>query len=268
MRDMLGIGFVCISIILSMFNLSFKFTGGVIGTSNIYTLLNILVCTFFLMGITIVGGLEKKLKGALLTALVVGSGGLLHYGAENNKNRIVKGRVYHWATAPRRFQRTYRWDDILDKKEEKYGIQKGLLKGLAMQESCGDPLKLSESEDGGAGIFMLMPGTAKEYGLKVFENNGSVSADTSYGKKLRKLVEKYNYDSGKLAKIDERFDVCKASEAAAKHLKRQYNIFKNWDKATSAYNRGAGNVARRPLETPHVKKVKGYQEYYNKHDKN
>jgi len=169
-------------------------------------------------------------------------------------------------TTEGKFQRTYRWDKILDEREEKYKIEKGLLKALAMRESYGDPLRLNESGDGGAGLFMFQPGTAEYCGLDVYGNSDKMGVDKSHGKELKELIKENRNNYEKMAKIDERFDVYKSSDAAAKFLKQLYKKHDSWDKALSAYNRG--QPARNPNATNHIKFIRKYQNYYNKRDRN
>lgn len=73
------------------------------------------------------------------------------------------------------------------------------------------------SKFGAAGLWQLMPATGRMF-LKV------------------------GYD------IDERLDPWKATRAAAKHLKRDFNSLKSWPLALTAYNHGPGGV-RRAVET-------------------
>ena len=136
-----------------------------------------------------------------------------------------------------------------------------------MRESYGDPLRLNEAGDGGVGLFMFQPGTAKYYGLDIYGNSNKTAVDKKHGKKLKEIVKKNKNDYEKLAKIDERFDVDKSSEAAAKFLKQLYNGNDySWDKALSAYNRGT--PARNSSSTAHVKFIRNYQDYYNSRDNN
>ena len=70
------------------------------------------------------------------------------------------------------------------------------------------------SSAGAAGIWQLMPATARELGLKVRR------------------------------KQDERMDVLKATKAAAKLLKRNYKMLQSWPLAVTGYNHGAYGVKR------------------------
>ena len=82
---------------------------------------------------------------------------------------------------------------------------------LAEVESAFDPLALSPA--GARGLYQLMPGTARELGLKT------------------------NLP-------DERADPQKSAEAAARRLGALYRRFDDWPLALAAYNVGAGYVQR------------------------
>ena len=84
------------------------------------------------------------------------------------------------------------------------------LKYMAIIESALDPT--ARSRAGALGIWQFMYTTGRSYGLKI----------TSY--------------------IDERMDVEKAADAAARYLMDAYRIFGDWCLAISSYNCGAGNV--------------------------
>jgi membrane-bound lytic murein transglycosylase D len=84
---------------------------------------------------------------------------------------------------------------------------------LAVVESSANPSAVSRA--GAAGLWQLMPSTARRLGLKV------------------------NW------LIDERFDVVKSTEAAARYLKELYSQFHRWDLAIAAYNAGPGTILSR-----------------------
>ena len=84
---------------------------------------------------------------------------------------------------------------------------------LAIVESNGNPAAVSKA--GAAGLWQLMPGTARKLGLKV------------------------NW------LIDERFDLVKSTLAAAKYLKELHSLFHRWDLAIAAYNAGPGTIKKR-----------------------
>jgi hypothetical protein len=265
-RKTIGFILISISIVLSLANIFFvKITGAVVGISIKSSLLTIFTLVFFLLGLLFLSKLEKGLIGlAIAGGTAVGINHKIHSDRDAQYIDDVKITAPYW-TEQGRFQRTYRWDETLDQVEKKYDIPKGLLKGLAMRESYGDPLKLNSGKDGGAGLYMFSPGTGYAYGLKVSGNPKNTGVDKKNGERLRKLIAINKNDYKKMGKIDERFDVRKSSEAAAQYLKHEYDKYHSWDKALSAYNQG--KPAPNAKDTKHVKAVTEYQKYYNKHDK-
>ena len=91
----------------------------------------------------------------------------------------------------------------------KYGLPLEL-KYMAIIESNLNPV--AESRAGAMGIWQFMYRTGKLYGLKI----------NSF--------------------MDERLDVEKSADAAARYLRDAYNVFGDWNLAISAYNCGSGNV--------------------------
>lgn len=171
-----------------------------------------------------------------------------------NDRRAKKGR----------FDRTFRWDEAIDKAEAKYDIEKGIIAGTIMQESYGNPVQLPKNHDAGAGLMMFQPGTANHYGLKVLDDCKFTGADSNHGKKLKRIADSLEYNYGELSKIDERFHPKKSIEAGAKFLKDLYKRYGDWDKAISAYN--SGTPEENFKETNHVKMVREFQEFYNQND--
>lgn len=98
---------------------------------------------------------------------------------------------------------------------DKYGIPLEL-KHLAIVESALNPV--AKSRAGAAGLWQFMYKTGILYDLNV----------TSY--------------------IDDRFDPIKATDAAARHLKDLYTIYKDWALVLAAYNAGPASINRAILK--------------------
>ena len=114
--------------------------------------------------------------------------------------------------------------------EAKYGLPKGLLAGVHMQESRGNANAVGPMTKYGTakGGFQFLDGTAERF--KLMGNDV--------------------------------FDLGKSAEAAAKYFQYLYEKFGNWDKAISAYHAGEGNVQKGtnigPVNREYVANVKGY----------
>jgi hypothetical protein len=80
-------------------------------------------------------------------------------------------------------------------------------KYLCVAESA---LKNQTSPVGAVGFWQFMPGTAPEYGLEIRDE------------------------------VDERYNVVKSTEAAAKYLKQAYERLGSWTAAAASYNMGQG----------------------------
>jgi len=93
-----------------------------------------------------------------------------------------------------------------------YGLPEELAL-LPLIESGFNPFAVSRS--GAGGIWQLMPFTARKYGLRVNDH------------------------------VDERFDLLKATHAAARYLKDLHAMFGDWELVLAAYNCGEGCVKRR-----------------------
>ena len=93
----------------------------------------------------------------------------------------------------------------------KYGLPLEL-KYMAVIESRLNPV--ARSRAGAMGMWQFMYGTARGYGLKI----------NSF--------------------VDERLDVEKAADAAARYLRDAYAVFGDWNLAICSYNCGAANVQK------------------------
>jgi len=159
-----------------------------------------------------------------------------------------------------RFVRTYRWHQTIRKAEQRYRIEENLLAGLIMQESMGNPLELNSGDDGGAGLMMFQPGTARQYGLKTYGNSKKTGRDVAHGRQLRNLVIQKKFSYTELSRLDERFHVEKSVNAGARFLSELYERHSSWDKAISAYNKGTPSAF--PAATRHVRQVRHFQDQY------
>ncbi len=99
------------------------------------------------------------------------------------------------------------------------------IKYLALVESALNPKAVSRV--GATGLWQFMFQTGKQYGLKI----------DSY--------------------VDERSDLLKSSDAAARYMQGMYKIFGDWELVLASYNSGAGNV------TKAIRRSGGHQNYWN-----
>ena len=109
-------------------------------------------------------------------------------------------------------QRADAFFPVIDPILEKYGIPDDF-RYIPLAESALRPKAISRA--GAAGYWQLMPGTARDLGLKVSK------------------------------RIDERFNVGKATDAACRYLRALYTQLGSWSLVAAAYNAGPGLVANR-----------------------
>lgn len=102
------------------------------------------------------------------------------------------------------------WFPIVEPILAKHGIPEDF-KYVPLVESG---LKSGTSHKGASGYWQFMPATARSFGLRV--NNT----------------------------VDERHDIVKSTEAAAKYIKVLYKIFGDWTLVAAAYNVGEGSLLR------------------------
>ena len=190
-----------------------------------------------------------QLTGVVVPAGIAGTGVYSVYSMLQHpeNSSVVVEDCPERETLEGKFCRTYKYDDVISSAEKRYSIPNGLLAGIAMVESYGDPLQLNHEDDGSAGLFQLETDVAKEKGLVVYDEGGV---------KLRMLVEKKGYNVAELKRYDDRFDVKKSTETAAHYLHDLHNDMAKrqkhdrrlaghdtWDLAVAAYKVGPDNVA-------------------------
>ncbi len=127
----------------------------------------------------------------------------------------VEATIRYFSGAGRGFfnkwlKRSIEFRPIIEPILEKNGVPKDLF-FLSMIES-GLSMK-AYSHVGAAGPWQFMPNTGRHYKLRV-DND-----------------------------VDERMDLIKSTEAAAKYLKNLYKMFGDWNLAMASYNAGEGRVA-------------------------
>lgn len=109
------------------------------------------------------------------------------------------------------FKRAKKYFPVIEPILEKHGVPDDF-KYLAVIESG---LLNARSPAGAQGVWQIMKGTGREYGLEVNSN------------------------------IDERCHVQKATEVACRYLKRSKNKLGSWTLAAAAYNAGTTGIKRR-----------------------
>ena len=107
-------------------------------------------------------------------------------------------------------KRSYRFFPLIEKILKEEDVPQDF-KYLAVIESG---LENVRSPKGAKGIWQIMPGTAREYGLEVNKN------------------------------VDERYNLELSTRAACKYLKKAKDKFGSWTLAAAAYNRGIMGISR------------------------
>lgn len=126
-------------------------------------------------------------------------------------DRELSSIVYTHGTTMLMIKRANRYFPEMAPILEANGVPSDLLY-LACAESSLNPRAYSPAK--AAGIWQFIASAAKEYGLEVNDE------------------------------IDERYNVEKATAAAARYLKKAYNRYGDWPSAMAAYNGGMARIAK------------------------
>lgn len=98
------------------------------------------------------------------------------------------------------------------------------------------------SSAGAVGYWQIMDDVAKEYGLKIIENQQK-SVSISSHKKEVKISASKPFDKKKSVTADDRKNFLKSTHTAARYLKdRLRNLNNDWLLVAASYNWGVGNV--------------------------
>lgn len=126
---------------------------------------------------------------------------------ERLERELLTNSYYHTATTWA-LKMHMRYFPLIEKVLKENGVPEDF-KYLAVAESN---LMNATSPAGAKGIWQFMPSTAKEFGMRI---------DTD---------------------VDERYNIEKSTEAAAKYLKQLKNMTGSWVNAAAAYNVGPGRL--------------------------
>lgn len=132
------------------------------------------------------------------------------YDLHERYDREINSFTYFHSTTLLLIKRANRLFPIIEPILKANGIPDDF-KYLAVIESSLDVRAVSPAK--AAGLWQLLAGTAKQYGLEV------------------------------TPEVDERFSVTKSTEAACRYLKDAYNRYGNWSSAAISYNAGMGRVS-------------------------
>ena len=132
------------------------------------------------------------------------------YQMREGMDRELSSFTYYHSTTMLLFKRANRLFPLIEPVLKAYGIPDDF-KYLAVIESNLDPKATSPAR--AAGVWQLLEGTAKNYGLKV------------------------------TATVDERRHITKSTEAACKYLRDAYGKYGDWTTVALSYNAGMGRIS-------------------------
>lgn len=134
----------------------------------------------------------------------------LYYVKEALERELLSNAYFHSQTI-RFIKMAPRFFPVIEPILREHGIPDDF-KYLALAESNFDPRAVSPAR--AVGLWQLMEGTAKDYGLEVDDE------------------------------VDERYHIEKATGVACEYLKDAHEKFGNWTSVAAAYNRGMSGVQR------------------------
>lgn len=132
------------------------------------------------------------------------------YDRRERMDRELNSFTYFHSTTMLLFKRANRMFPIIEPILKREGIPDDF-KYMAVIESSLDPRAVSSAR--AAGLWQIMQGTAREYGLEVRTD------------------------------VDERYHIEKSTVAACRYLKEAYSKLGSWSAAALAYNGGQGRIS-------------------------
>ena len=143
---------------------------------------------------------------------------LTRFDRRERMDRELLAFRYMHSTSLQIIKRANRYFPIIEPILQANGIPDDF-KFLMAIESNVNPL--ARSVAGAAGLWQLMPGTARDFDLEVGNH------------------------------VDERYHIEKSTQAACKYLKQAYSRFHNWETVAASYNAGQGRISQQ-LEKQYV----------------
>lgn len=143
---------------------------------------------------------------------------LTRFDRRERMDRELLAFRYMHSTSLQIIKRANRYFPIIEPILQANGIPDDF-KYLMAIESNVNPL--ARSVAGAAGLWQLMPGTARDFDLEVGNH------------------------------VDERYHIEKSTQAACKYLKQAYSRFHNWETVAASYNAGQGRISQQ-LEKQYV----------------
>lgn len=157
-------------------------------------------------------------------------------------------------------QRTYRWKPVIEAVEKKYGIPSGVLAGIVMEESYGDPLQPNATDDGGIGLIHTQGTTAKILGLEIYGDSHN-DHDPKHGRQLNRMFDDCGYVVECVAEQDDRAHPLKNLDAIARYMLQGYKAHGSWGSAIQ-WVRGPGLI-NKSTGKRYLSKVKDKREAFN-----
>ena len=136
---------------------------------------------------------------------------LRRYDRRERMDRELLSFTYMHSSTLLMLKRANRYFPIIEPILKEHGIPDDFKYLMVIESSLN---VVAKSPSGAAGLWQIMPATARELGLEVNDN------------------------------IDERYHIEKSTRAACKYLKQAYAKYNDWISVSAAYNAGQGRISK------------------------